>query len=80
MCLTWIGVLGRSPPSVGAFSIWRTTSILSQILPNTGWRDAPGLNQSRYELWIVLMKNYDPPVLGRPVLAMASVPGSLEIL
>ena len=37
-------------------------------------------NQSRKELCTVLTKNWDPPLLGWPVLAMERVPGSLEVL
>jgi hypothetical protein len=51
------GVTGRSPAPVLVDSIFFTTSIPSMTLPNTGCFDAPGVNQSRYELWTVLMKN-----------------------
>src|SRR5437763_1554563 len=75
-----IGVFGRSPAAVGAVSIFFTTSMPFVILPNTGCFDGPGVNQSRYELCTVLMKNCPPPEFGRPVFAIDSVPGSFEIL
>lgn len=34
-------------------------------------------NQSKKELWLTLMKNWDPPDWGLPVLAMERVPGAL---
>ena len=41
------GVVGRSRPSTGVVSIFFTTSMPFTTLPNTGWRDCPGVNQSR---------------------------------
>ena len=49
-------------------------------LPKTGCLLWPDENQSRKSLWTVLMKNWQLPLLGTPVLAMESVPGSFEIL
>jgi hypothetical protein len=51
------GVTGRSPAPVLVVSIFFTTSMPSMTFPNTGCLEAPGENQSRYELWTVLMKN-----------------------
>src|SRR5438309_497407 len=72
------GEIGRSPAPVFVVSIFFTTSMPSMTLPNTGCFEAPGVNQSRYELWTVLMKNWHEPLLGRPVFAIDSVPGSFE--
>ncbi len=47
MCLTMIGVTGRSPAAVLVVPIALTTSMPSVILPKTGCFDAPELNQSR---------------------------------
>jgi len=41
------GVTGRSPLSVGVFSILLSTSIPSMTRPNTGCLEGPGVNQSR---------------------------------
>ena len=51
------GVRGRSSPSVGVVSIFFSTSIPDVTFPNTGCLESPGENQSRNELWTVLMKN-----------------------
>merc|ERR1719352_1005846 len=53
---------------------------LSTHLPKTGCLDSPGENQSRKSLCTVFMKNWLPPELGEPVLAIESEPGSLENL
>merc|ERR1719203_797732 len=53
------------------------TSMPSMTLPKTGCFDGPGENQSRLALLATLMKNWEPPELGRPVLAIDSVPGTL---
>merc|ERR1719443_457040 len=52
----------------------------STALPKTGRFDSPGENQSRKSLCTTFMKNCEPPELGWPVLAIESVPGSLENL
>ncbi len=46
--------------------------------PRAGTGDGPGVNQSRYELWTVLMKNWQLPLLGAPVFAIDNVPGSFD--
>src|SRR5690606_30554117 len=66
-----------SRASVGVFSILVTMSMPDVTLPNTGCFEGPGVNQSRYELLTVLRKNWQLPLLGRPVFAIESVPGSL---
>merc|ERR1719272_2251614 len=48
--------------------------------PNTGCLDAPGENQSKLALLATLMKNCEPPLLGRPVFAMDRVPDALVSL
>ena len=58
------GVTGRSFGSVFVFSILCTTSMPSITLPKTGCFDGPGVNQSRYALWTVLMKNWQEPLFG----------------
>src|SRR3954463_14850136 len=75
-----IGVLGRSPALRGAFEILSTMSIPSFTWPNTGCFDGPGENQSRYGLSTTLMKNWQLPLFGRPVLAIDSVPRAFVIL
>src|SRR6185369_16689166 len=75
-----IGVFGRSPALRGAFEILSTTSIPSVTLANTGCFDGPGENQSRYGLSTTLMKNWQLPLFGRPVLAIDSVPRVFDIL
>ena len=43
-------------------------------MPKTGcWEGVLLSNQSRKELCTVLMKNWDPPLLGAPVLAIEKV-------
>ena len=75
------GVLGQSS-RVGTLEILIMMSMLalSTHLPKTGCLDSPGENQSRKSLCTVFMKNWLPPVLAEPVLAIDSVPGSLENL
>merc|ERR1719399_2531320 len=77
----WIGVSGQSF-RVRTFEIFVITSndAWSMHLPKTGCLDSPGENQSRKSLCTVFMKNCEPPEFGWPVLAMESVPGSLENL
>ena len=58
----------------------RQRRALSTHLPKTGCFESPGENQSRKSLCTVFMKNCEPPELGWPVLAIESVPGSLENL
>merc|ERR1740138_1708770 len=50
------------------------------ILPNTGCLDWPGENQSKFALSFTLMKNWEPPEFGLPVLAIDNVPGALVSL
>ena len=76
--IIWTGVTGRSPGPVRVVSMDLITSIPPMTFPNTGCLDGPGENQSRYALLTVLMKNYELPLLGRPVLAIERVPGSFE--
>src|SRR5262245_12640119 len=76
--IIFTGVRGRSSLSVGVCSIFFTTSMPEITRPNTGCLDAPGVKKSRNALWTVLMKNWQLPLLGAPVFAMESVPGSLE--
>ena len=44
---TRTGVSGLSRSPVGVVSTFFTTSAPLVILPNTGWRELPGVNQSR---------------------------------
>lgn len=75
------GVTGASRGLVLVFPMAFTMSMPLTTLPNTGCCDGVDLsNQSRKELCTVLTKNWDPPLLGWPVLAMDRVPGSLEVL
>merc|ERR1719247_348597 len=71
-----IGVAGLSF-TVLTLEIALTTSMPAVIFPNTGCLDSPGLNQSKKSLLATLRKNWEPPVLGDPVLAMDKVPGAL---
>src|SRR5690606_21211170 len=67
------------PCRLPKLSSFLSTSMPSITRPNTGCCDGVLLShQSRNELCAVLMKNWLPPLLGRPVLAIDSVPGSLE--
>jgi hypothetical protein len=72
-----MGALGLSS-LVGTLEMATHSSSPDVILPNTGWRLAPSLNQSRPSLSLTLMKNCEPPESGAPVLAIDSVPSSLE--
>merc|ERR1711892_859072 len=74
------GVLGLSPGPVGTVLMALITSMPSVILPKTGCFEGVLVsNQSRKALCLVLMKNCEPPESGAPVLAIDSVPISLEI-
>lgn len=74
-----IGCSGRSLPSHLALLIAITTSMPLATLPKTGCWDGVLLSKkSRNELCTVLMKNWLPPELGWPVLAIENVPGSLD--
>ncbi len=76
--IIWIGVLGRSCRSVLALLIASTTSWPSTTRPKTGcWEGVLLSKKSKKLLWTVLIKNWDPPEFGWPVLAMESVKGSL---
>merc|ERR1712151_233495 len=79
MLFIMIGWLGQSS-LVGTFVILTrgSRSALPTTFPNTGCFESPGPNQSKKSLCTTLMKNCDPPVLGAPVLAIESVPGSFE--
>src|SRR5690606_33529369 len=58
-----------------------STSMPWTILPNTGCCEGVLLShQSRNELWAMFMKNWLPPELGRPVLAIDRFPVSSETL
>merc|ERR1719335_127998 len=74
-----MGVRGLSS-RVGTLEMFTAMSMPLVTLPKTGCFDSPGENQSKKSLCTTLMKNCDPPVFGAPVLAMESVPGSLESL
>ena len=67
--------------AVGTLLIALITSMPSVTLPKTGCLEGVLVsNQSRKALCLVLMKNCEPPESGIPVLAMDSVPTSLESL
>ena len=72
---TWMGCNGLSFLSHLAVLIAVMTSIPALILPKTGCWEGVDLSQkSRKELCTTLMKNWDPPESGCPVLAMDKVP------
>jgi hypothetical protein len=77
MLIIWTGSTGLSRRSVFVLLIFMTTSMPATTFPKTGCLE--GLRSSRHQskksLDFVLMKNCDPPLLGRPVLAMLRVPG-----
>src|SRR5690606_19078876 len=82
-CSVLIGFLRRGfevlPCRLPQLSSIFSTSVPAITRPNTGCCDGVlWSHQSRNELCAVLMKNWLPPLLGRPVLAIDSVPGSLE--
>lgn len=79
--IIFTGSSGQSRGSVGTWEIFSKRSYPSTTLPKTGCADGvERSNQFRKLLLFTLMKNWEPPELGAPVLAMDKVPGSLPNL